>query len=105
MRCPVWPPGDERPMGKTYGEWLVRWRYPVLIATLILVAAAAGGLRFIGFKTDYRVFFSADNPQLQAFEQLQNTYTKSDNILFVLAPRDGNVFSPATLSSVAPAGC
>jgi len=88
-------------MGKTYGEWLVRWRYPVLIATLILVAAAAGGLRFIGFKTDYRVFFSADNPQLQAFEQLQNTYTKSDNILFVLAPRDGNVFTPATLSSVA----
>jgi len=88
-------------MGKTYGEWLVRWRYPVLIATLILVAAAASGLRFIGFKTDYRVFFSADNPQLQAFEQLQNTYTKSDNVMFVLAPRDGNVFSRETLASVA----
>jgi predicted RND superfamily exporter protein len=88
-------------VAKRYGEWLVRWRYPVLIATLILVAAAAGGLRFIGFKTDYRVFFSADNPQLQAFEQLQNTYTKSDNVLFVLAPQDGRVFSRATLASVA----
>ena len=80
-------------VAKRYGEWLVRWRYPVLIATLILVAAAAGGLRFIGFKTDYRVFFSADNPQLQAFEQLQNTYTKSDNVLFVLAPQDGRSYN------------
>jgi predicted RND superfamily exporter protein len=87
-------------MGKTYGEWLVRWRYLILVATLVAVAAAAGGLRFIGFKTDYRVFFSDDNPQLQAFEQLQNTYTKSDNVLFVLAPRDGKVFSNETLASV-----
>ena len=88
-------------MGKTYGEWLVRWRYFILLATLVGVAAAASGLRFITFKTDYRVFFSDDNPQLQAFEQLQNTYTKSDNVLFVLAPRDGEVFSPETLASVA----
>ena len=88
-------------MGKTYGEWLVRWRYLILVTTLVMVAAAAGGLRFIGFKTDYRVFFSDDNPQLQAFEQLQNTYTKSDNVLLVLAPRDGRVFSPETLASVA----
>ena len=87
-------------MGKTYGEWLVRWRYLILVASLVAVAAAAGGLRFIGFKTDYRAFFSDDNPQLQAFEQLQNTYTKSDNVLFVLAPRDGKVFSNETLASI-----
>jgi len=66
-------------MVKSYAEWLVRWRYLVLIATIFLVAAAAGGLQFITFKTDYRVFFSADNPQLKAFEELQNTYTKTDN--------------------------
>ncbi len=87
-------------MGKTYGEWLVRWRYPVLIFfTLAAILAASGG-RFLTFKTDYRVFFSDDNPQLQAFEELQNTYTKTDNVLFVLAPRDGNVFTRDTLASV-----
>jgi len=88
-------------MGKAYAEWLVRWRYPILITTLILVAAAASGLQFISFKTDYRVFFSEDNPQLKAFEQLQNTYTKTDNVMFVLAPKDGNVFTPRTLASIA----
>ena len=88
-------------MGKTYGEWLLRWRYLVLLATIVLVAVAASGMRFLEFKTDYRVFFSADNPQLQAFEQLQNTYTKSDNVLFVLAPRNGRLFTRETLASVA----
>jgi predicted RND superfamily exporter protein len=88
-------------MGKTWGEWLLRWRYLVLLTTIVLAAVAASGMRFLEFKTDYRVFFSADNPQLQAFEQLQNTYTKSDNVLFVLAPRNGRVFTRETLASVA----
>jgi predicted RND superfamily exporter protein len=87
-------------MGKTYGEWLVRWKIPVLVASLLLVALCASGARFITFKTDYRVFFSEDNPQMQAFEQLQNTYTKTDNVLFVLAPKDGRVFTPETLATV-----
>ena len=88
-------------MAKSYAEWLIRWRYLVLIATVVLVVAAAGGLRFLTFKTDYRVFFSADNPQLKAFEELQDTYTKTDNVMFVLAPKDGQVFSRETLASVA----
>jgi len=87
-------------MGKSYGEWLARWRYLVLLFVIAMVAAAATGVQYLTFKTDYRVFFSADNPQLQAFEQLQNTYTKSDNVLFVLAPKDGNVFTKETLSSI-----
>lgn len=88
-------------MTRSYGEWVVRWRYLILLATLIMVAMTASGVRFITFKTDYRVFFSDDNPQLLAFEELQNTYTKTDNVLFVLAPKDGNVFSPETLASIA----
>jgi len=88
-------------MAKPYGEWVLRWRFPILAACLILVALAASGGRFITFKTDYRVFFSADNPQLQAFEALQNTYTKTDNVLFAIAPKHGGVFTQKTLESIA----
>ena len=49
----------------------------------------------------YRMFFSEENPQLNAFEQLQNTYTKNDNVLFVIAPQNGKVFTRETLSAVA----
>ncbi|HHH43822.1 MAG TPA: RND family transporter [Gammaproteobacteria bacterium] len=87
-------------MSQSLAEWLVRWRWLTVALVLIFVGLAASGVRFLGFSNDYRVFFSAENPQLLAFENLQNTYTKSDNVLFVLAPADGNVFTPRTLEAV-----
>ncbi|MBT6596183.1 MAG: MMPL family transporter, partial [Nitrospina sp.] len=49
---------------------------------------------------DYRVFFSKDNPQLLAFETLQNTYTKNDNVMFAVEPKDGKVFTRETLAAI-----
>ncbi|MFQ5671622.1 MAG: RND family transporter [Nitrospinales bacterium] len=83
-----------------YGEWVVRRRWGILAATLLLVAASASGGRFLGFTTDYRVFFGKDNPQLQAFETLQNTYNKNDNVLIALAPDNGHVFTRENLAAV-----
>ncbi len=64
---------------------------------MVLIAASGG--RNLVFTTNYRVFFSADNPQLLAFDALEKTYSKSDNILFVLAPADGKALDRATLSA------
>ena len=52
------------------------------------------------FASNYRVFFSDENPELVAFEDLQATYTKNDNFMFVLEPSDGNAFSSDTLAAV-----
>ncbi len=87
-------------MGTGLASWVIRYRYAVIFATLLFVAAAASGMRFLTFTTDYRAFFSADNPQLKNFEAIQNTYAKYDNLLFVLAPEDAQVFSPHTLSAI-----
>jgi predicted RND superfamily exporter protein len=46
------------------------------------------------------VFFSEANPELQAFENLQNTYTKNDNFFFVIEPRSGHAFDAETLAAV-----
>jgi len=81
-------------------ELIVRLRWLMLLLPILLAMYAASGGRFLEFTTDYRVFFSDDNPQLQAFEKLQNTYTKNDNVLFVVAPKDGNVFTKKTLIAV-----
>lgn len=83
-----------------FGRWVVDHAWTVLIVSIVLVAAAAAGARYIQFTTDYRVFFNKDNPELQAFERLENTYTKSDNVLMVLSPRDGKVFTRKTLAAV-----
>lgn len=81
-------------------EGILRWRWWILAGTVAFVLAAGSGMRFIEFSNNYRVFFSPENPQLQAFEQLQNVYTKSDNALIVVAPKDGQVFTRRTLETV-----
>jgi len=79
----------------------MRWRWPVLLASLAGVLALASGGRFLEFRNDYRIFFSKENPQLTAFEEMQDTYTKNDNVLIVLAPKNGDVFTPENLAMVA----
>jgi len=83
-----------------FGRWVVDNPWKTMIASVLLVVAAAAGARLIEFTTDYRAYFSDDNPELQTFEQLENTYTKSDNVLMVITPEDGDVFTQDTLAAV-----
>ncbi|MCL5801200.1 MAG: hypothetical protein M1283_01475, partial [Gammaproteobacteria bacterium] len=83
-----------------FAESIIRFRWWVMLITVLLVAVSGSGIRFLEFSNDYRVFFSKENPELAAFESLQNTYTKNDNVLFVIAPKDGKVFTRETLASI-----
>src|SRR6056297_519335 len=84
-----------------YTEWILKWRYLVILFSLIAVALIGSGApKLMPLSNDYRVFFSEENPQLKAFEKLQNTYTKDDNVLIVISPRDGQVFTPDTLAAI-----
>ncbi|OAD22659.1 integral membrane protein, partial [Candidatus Thiomargarita nelsonii] len=87
-------------MIESYTHWVIRWRYLVILVILALVFWAGSGVRFLQFKNDHRMYFGKENPQLIAFESLQNTYAKDDNVLFVVAPKDGRVFTPEVLASV-----
>ena len=86
---------------RVFGSWILRYRWLVMLTVLAAIIAMAAGAKNLHFTTDYRVYFGDDNPQLQAFETLENTYTKSDNVLIVLTPVDGTVFSRQTLQAVA----
>ena len=83
-----------------YGQWITRYRWPVVVASVLAVVALALGATNLGLSSNYRVFFSADNPDLANFEKVQNIYTKNDNILFVVSPSGGEVFTPQTLAAV-----
>ncbi len=85
---------------RALGEWVVKYRWLIIIATLLIVSVAGSGAQFLTINNDTRVFFSKENPQLQALEALENTYNKSDNVLFVVEPKDGNVFTSKTLAAV-----
>jgi predicted RND superfamily exporter protein len=80
-----------RSRASAYAEFVLKRRWVFLILPVLLVVAAASGAPKLAFDNDYRVFFSDENPQLAAFEKLQNTYTKIDNVMFAIAPTDGEL--------------
>lgn len=83
-----------------FAAQIIRLRWPIIILTLLIVGVIASGITNIGFSSNYRVFFSSDNEQLVAFETIQNTYSKSDNVLIVVEPEDGDVFTRDVLAAV-----
>ncbi len=87
-------------MIESYTRWIIRWRYLVVLVTIALTFALASGGRYLGFSNDYRMFFGDDNPQLLAFEKMQATFNKNDNVLFVVTPKSGKVFTRETLAVI-----
>ncbi len=87
-------------MIRKYATLLLRLRWLVIVASLGSLVLLGSGGRFLEFTNDYRVFFSEDNPQLAAFENLQDTYTKNDNILIMLLPKSGRSFDRDVMTAV-----
>ena len=81
-----------------YTAVILRYRWLVVaLATLVMLALTAG-VRFITVTNDYRILFGEDNPQLLAFDALENTYSASNAALIAVAPRDGSVFTARRLA-------
>lgn len=81
-------------------RWLLGHRLIVIAGAVALVALSSLGLGRLGFKNDYRMFFSKDNPELLAFESLQKTFTKADNVLIAVTPRRGLLPGRETLAAI-----
>ncbi|MEM7542727.1 MAG: MMPL family transporter [Pseudomonadota bacterium] len=83
----------------TYAKFVIRWRWLVLLTVLVGTAAAVMGAKNLVFVTDYKYFFGPDNPQLKEYLHVEETYTKSDNIVFVLIPDEGDAFQDKVLNA------
>ena len=97
---PLSPP-SESPIER-YTRGVIRWRWPVLLTSLALAIGSGMGIVHLKFIDEYRVFFGPDNPQLLAFDAVENIYTKNDNIFFIVEPPGDHddAFSPETLAIV-----
>ncbi len=86
--------------GHKYGNWVIQHRWLIIIATILFVGISAIGVHRLEMNMDGRLFFSHENPHLQALDALENTYTKTENVFIAIAPKDGNVFTNETLAAV-----
>ncbi len=83
-----------------YILWVIKHRWIVLVTTFVVVVGLGFGAQHLGLNQNYRVFFGKDNPDLLAFEAIEDIYTKNDNILFVMRSKQGDGFNAKSLQAV-----
>ena len=94
----------KRTIYESVGTWLgvmtTKHAKLAIAVCLAVYALLAVGLPRAKFSTDYKIFFSADDPGLASFEKLEKVFTKTDNVLFVVKSNEGSVVSRDALAAV-----
>lgn len=87
-------------MNQRVAEFLVKYRLLMFILSIAMIGISSIGFTKLTYEADYKVFFAPDDPNLLAFEDLQDTFTRADNIAFVLVPKNKDMFSKEGLNAV-----
>ncbi|MCP5351156.1 MAG: MMPL family transporter, partial [Oceanospirillaceae bacterium] len=80
-----------------FAQNLVRWRWLWTSFTLLSMLLLAYGAKNLTFQSDYKIFFSKDNPQLTAYQNIEETFTHTDGIAFLISHADMTVLQKPLL--------
>lgn len=75
--------------------------WTVIFVALLFACVTVPGVRFISFNNDYRVYFSPDNKDLLAWENILDTYTRADGLVIAVEATNGErIFSPGVMPAI-----
>lgn len=81
-------------------KWCLHSPKLAILLFVFLCAATGWGAQNLYFRGDYKVFFEPDNPQRQAFEDMQNIFNKSENVSFLIVPKNETVYQSDTFELI-----
>jgi len=83
-----------------FTDWVIRFRWFVVVVSIVSILSLATGARHLELEQNYRIFFSPENPQLVAFDNLEAMYTKIDTHQFLVHNASGTVVYEEALLAV-----
>ena len=83
-----------------YTDFVIQRHKWIVLFTLVFVTCLGAGIKNLKSTSDFRIYFSEDNPQLVAFETLERTYGKQDSLFFFIQPENKNIFTKENLSLI-----
>ncbi len=87
-------------MNQKIADFLVRHRLLCFCASIIFIGVSCLGFAKIHYVSDYKIFFAPDDPNLAAFEDLENTFSKVESVIFFVSPKNKDMFSSEGLKSI-----
>ena len=83
-----------------YTAFILRHRWLVLASAVAGMLILTAGVQFITISNDWRDMLDEDNPQLVAFDALEDTYTATNAALIAVAPKGESVFTRQALGAI-----
>jgi len=83
-----------------YGRLLVSAPLPFIVVPLLVCLIATLGFLKLESTPDSRIFFSPDNPQLKALQEMEAIFSKSDNAFIAFSPKSGSIFNEETFTLI-----
>ncbi|GMG81349.1 hypothetical protein LNKW23_05620 [Paralimibaculum aggregatum] len=95
------PANGGRALAARAAGFIVANRWLWVLSTLALIAFSAARIDQI-WPPDpsARIFFAPENPDRQALDQFEARFAKDDNLMMVVVPEGGDVFTPETLAAI-----
>jgi predicted RND superfamily exporter protein len=66
----------------------------VLVGSIVLAVLLIAGMSQLTFRSDNRVFFADDNPELQQLARFEQLYGRDDNLIYVVKAKEGICLPP-----------
>lgn len=93
--------GTSRRFSARVADTIVRGRWLWGAVALALLALSVVRIDQIWpLDPSARVFFAPENPDRQALDRFEDVFSKDDNLMIVIAPEGGDVFTPRVLGAV-----
>ena len=83
-----------------YIAFMLRRRWLALASSVAVMLALAAGLQYIVISNDWRDMLDEGNPELVAFDALEDTYTATNGAIIAVAPKSGTVFTREALGAI-----
>ncbi|MQX53856.1 efflux RND transporter permease subunit [Alcanivorax sediminis] len=87
-------------MKDAWSRWVVAHPVWVLAGCILLCMGLAGGMSKFQNNNDPRIFFTEDNPDFKRFVALEDNFTANEVVLFVIHPKDDQIFTRETLAAI-----
>jgi len=83
-----------------YAKWILARPWFVFSISLLLIVIISAGIAGLEFRSDARVFFSDENPELLELERFEEKYGRENTLVFIVSARTGDLFTPSKLKAL-----
>lgn len=87
-------------MKVSYMRWVVNHPWVVMVVSLLLAVLAAQNLGHLTLNNDPRTLLSEENPDFKRFTHIDNTFISSENVVFAVRPKSGDIFTNEALKAI-----